>query len=70
MLKKLIAPLALFEIAQSRLTVLSPQSLVDLFPGESTSENNVPGVIRASYANFGFIPYGHTIVSTSIINQM
>lgn len=28
---------------------------------------NYPGVIRASYANFGFVPYGHTMVSEKII---
>jgi len=26
------------------------------------------GIIRASYANFGFIPYGHSMVSKAIQN--
>ena len=63
MLKKLIVPLSLLEVIQSKLVVNSPQSLVDLFPADGTTENDVPGVIRASYANFGFIPYGHSMVS-------
>ena len=70
MLKKLIIPLTLLEVIQSSLVVNSPQSLVDLFPGEHNIENNVNGVIPASYANFGFIPYGHLMVSPFInLNQ-
>jgi len=39
--------------------VQSPQQLVDLFPAK---DGEVPGTIKASYANFGLIPYGHSMV--------
>jgi hypothetical protein len=42
----------------AKLSVLSPESLVSQF----TSKFNLPyfldGTILASYANFGYIPYG------------
>lgn len=37
------------------VTIQSPQSLIDQFEQNS---------IRAVYANFGFIPYGHTIIGS------
>jgi len=37
-------------LAQTRLVIMSPKSLKDKF---------TDGEIKASYANFGFIPYGH-----------
>jgi hypothetical protein len=40
----------------------SPKRLVNLFPPLEDSENEVRGVIRASYANFGFVPYGHAMM--------
>jgi len=40
------------------LIVQSPKRLVDLFSKEADS----PGIINASYSNFGFIPYGHSMV--------
>ena len=38
----------------SKLIVLSPQGLKSKFKD---------GEIKANYANFGFVPYGHTMVS-------
>jgi hypothetical protein len=43
----------LIAAAQAKLKVLSPPSLASQFK---------EGVITASYANFGFIPYGQTIM--------
>lgn len=40
-------------LVNCKLSILSPSSLASLFPN---------GEIEASYANFGFIPYGHTII--------
>ena len=42
-------------LTHAKLIIQSPMALKSLFPG---------GEIKASYANFGFIPYGHTMVST------
>lgn len=39
---------------EANLVVLSPMSLRKLFP---------MGEIKTSYANFGYIPYGHNMVS-------
>lgn len=49
------APLAAYFLAavEAKLKILSPESLASQFKD---------GVIRASYANFGFIPYGQTIM--------
>ena len=46
----------------SKLVIHSPQKLVDLFQDHSTTKGT-PGLIKASYANFGLIPYGHSMVS-------
>jgi len=43
----------LLATADARLKVMSPQSLVDQFTNAT---------IRANYANFGFVPYGQTII--------
>lgn len=41
--------------------VLGPQKLVDLFP--ANKEQEIPeGSITTSYANFGLIPYGHSMI--------
>tara|TARA_B110000305_G_C19027615_1_gene442249 strand:- start:298 stop:480 length:183 start_codon:yes stop_codon:yes gene_type:complete len=32
-------------------------------PGDSTTFGDMSGVIKESYANFGLIPYGHSMVS-------
>ena len=45
----------LIGISEANLIVQSPLSLRKRFNDE--------GLIPASYANFGFIPYGHTMVS-------
>ena len=41
--------------ALATVTIQSPQSLIDQFEQNS---------IKAVYANFGFIPYGHTIIGS------
>lgn len=51
---QILAALLCVSLAQAKLLVQSPISLRDKF---------TDGTIRASYANFGFIPYGHTMVS-------
>ena len=62
----LIVPfLFLNSTAHSQLVIHSPQSLVDLFPAVSADEND--GLIDCSYANFGFVPYGHAMVSRTNI---
>merc|ERR1711871_558465 len=42
-----------------RLVIQGPQSLVEKFPA---TEDKAAGVIEASYANFGLIPYGHNMM--------
>ena len=64
-------------MVSSKLIIHSPKRLVDLFPApvildnEKSSDDdiitdedihNAPGFINASYSNFGFIPYGHSMV--------
>lgn len=39
--------------SSAMIKVMSPKSLVDKFDD---------GIIKASYANFGYIPYGHTMM--------
>ena len=50
----------------ARLTVLSPKSLADGFRGKFSRQANptfdLDNKINANYANFGFIPYGQTIM--------
>jgi hypothetical protein len=45
-------------VTAGKLQIQSPLSLRKKFPN---------GKIVASYANFGFIPYGHTMVSNQIV---
>ena len=45
---------ALISVVQLRMIIQSPKSLREQF---------VAGEIQASYANFGYIPYGHQMVS-------
>ena len=53
MATKIIASLLIACISAS-LIVQSPPELKSQFPD---------GVIKAAYANYGYIPYGHTMVS-------
>ena len=49
-------------LVSNKLIIHSPKKLADMF--EYTSEGTTQyGVIPASYANFGFVPYGHSMVS-------
>ena len=57
LLSMIIATLS--DVVFARLYIQSPKRLADKFTGP----NGKKGVIQASYANFGFIPYGHSIVS-------
>lgn len=50
----------------SKFIVQSPQSLIDLFP-DPDPNGNKNGIIEVSYANFGLIPYGHSMVSTILM---
>jgi hypothetical protein len=54
---------ALIAHISSKLIIQSPARLRDLFPADPNDEKSGLGVIKASYANFGFIPYGHSMVS-------
>ena len=38
---------------------------MDLFPYTNADGHSEIGVIQASYANFGFVPYGHSMVSNN-----
>ena len=74
----LLALLNFSILYQAKLIIHSPKRLVELFPSSEIekdpelSRNNpddgfvpkarFPGFINASYANFGFIPYGHSMV--------
>ena len=49
----------------SKFIIQSPQKLIDLFPKKN--DDSVDGVIDVSYANFGLIPYGHSMVSATRI---
>jgi hypothetical protein len=40
--------------SDAKLSIMSPSKLRDMFKD---------GIIPASYANFGYIPYGHSMVS-------
>ena len=60
-MRAILASLAL-TIVSTKLIIQSPEKLVNLFQEDQYKKHNV-GVIKASYANFGFVPYGHTMVS-------
>ena len=56
-------------IINAKIIVQSPKRLVELFKKKIGNDKNqthedLPGVIDSSYGNFGFIPYGHSMVST------
>ena len=51
---------ALLNFGNSKLVIQSPDSLRNLFRDQ---------LIPASYANFGYIPYGHTIFGTIAFNK-
>ena len=65
---KILVSLVLLVIVSAKLIIQSPKRLAELFPPMPDPKGfkpDLPGVIRASYANFGFIPYGHNMVSIS-----
>jgi len=65
---KILVSLVLLAIVSAKLIIQSPKRLAELFPPMPDPKGfkpDLPGVIRASYANFGFIPYGHNMVSIS-----
>jgi hypothetical protein len=53
--------------ATTKLIIHSPKRLMEMFPYVNADGNTETGVIPASYANFGFIPYGHSMVSIFVI---
>ena len=62
-MKAILAVIAL-NFVRCKLTIMSPPKLVEMFqPADGGKNGTKVGIIRASYANFGFIPYGHTMVS-------
>ena len=64
------------EYTTQTLLVLSPERLAKMFSDEIgisyeiqsdiKKRSGVGGVIDANYANFGFVPYGHSMVSKYI----
>ena len=38
-----------------------------MFPYKSSDGIQQYGIVKASYANFGFVPYGHSMVSNGRI---
>lgn len=65
-MKILVSLVLLTSAISSKLIIQSPKRLAELFPPVPDPKGfkpDLPGVIRASYANFGFIPYGHNMVS-------
>jgi len=67
---KILVSLVLLAIVSAKLIIQSPKRLAELFPPMPDPKGfkpDLPGVIRASYANFGFIPYGHNMVSISLM---
>ena len=50
-------------MAASKLVIHAPKRLMDIFPYTNQDGRKELGVIPASYANFGFVPYGHSMVS-------
>ena len=50
----------------SKFIFQSPEALKEWFPeqpGQATRPDDKSGIIHESYANFGLIPYGHSMVS-------
>jgi len=54
-------------LAASKLVIHSPKGLTDMFPFTNGDGRREFGVIAASYANFGFVPYGHSMVSIVLL---
>jgi len=52
----------LISTLNSKLIIHSPESLAALFPPSENVNKDAWGVIPASYANFGFVPYGHAMM--------
>lgn len=48
-------------MTSAMLRIMSPPELKDLFKD---------GLIKASYANFGYIPYGHTMHGSFFRNEV
>jgi hypothetical protein len=48
--------------ANGQLVIHAPQTLVNLFKADTEDAND--GLINCNYANFGFVPYGHSMVSS------
>lgn len=62
----LLALSFLLNSSEGKLTILSPSRLYDKFKATNGKNHkcvNLIGTIDANYANFGYIPYGHQIVS-------
>ena len=56
------------EPVNSKFIIQSPTTLKELFPekpGDASSNKDMAGIIKESYANFGLIPYGHSMVSAN-----
>jgi hypothetical protein len=63
--------LSAISLSEAKLSVLSPMNLQAKFISKCFSRDTfIDGTIRASYSNFGYIPYGHSIVSTNRHNQV
>ena len=58
----LIVIATLLSMSLSKLQIFSPQTLASKFEGTHISSKHSGGEIKASYANFGHIPYGQSIV--------
>jgi hypothetical protein len=59
---KSIVSLILLGFTHAKLKIMSPESLASKFKGIYTILTFLDGEIKASYANFGYIPYGQTIM--------
>jgi len=70
--KAFISMMALATLAESKLVVYGPQSLIDSFNEKNKVSSSDKGsevknkkpVINANYANFGHIPYGQSLIGT------
>ena len=57
-----IALAAVVQLVSAELVIQGPERLINKFP--NLDGDGPSGVIKASYANFGLIPYGHNMVSS------
>ena len=70
MVKSILCAISLLvSTLNSKLIIHSPESLAALFPPAESATKDAWGVIPASYANFGFVPYGHAMVSRSFFES-